>query len=79
MDLNFAKGTGNGCKARKFFNDHPHLCGVHEFTQGDGTWYILDKTGKRIQDVWEYVAGHWVAKAKPKKRGKLKEVVNGLE
>ena len=70
-DLDFAKTShGNGCLARKFWNDHPDKCASHEFRQGDGTWYIIGPDGKRIQDVWEFKDGHWVAKAKPKKKAK---------
>ncbi len=66
-DLDFAIPYGNGCRARKFWNDHPDRCACHEYRQGDGTWYIIGPDGKRIQDVWEFVGGHWVAKPKAKK------------
>ena len=66
-DLDFGKlSHGNGCAARKFWNEHPELCAAHDYMTGDGSWYIIGKDGKRIQDDWD--------KPKPKIVGKLKEV-----
>ena len=70
-DLNFAEGTGNGCNARKFWNQHPDLCAAHDFKAGDGTWYIIGNDGERIQDVWKLVNGKWAAKPKPKGKANM--------
>ncbi len=71
-DLDFAKDShGNACRANRFWNQYPELCAVKDWRQCDGKIYIIGPDGKRIQDVWEFKAGKWIAKPK-KKKSKVK-------